>query len=151
MQKKKTESLKKQAQRKAVEATEDYLETINFLIEKKGFAASVDIAEQMNVSKPTVTSIVKKLHNEGFLVHEKYRGLALTQKGRRLAQEMTRKHELITQFLMLFGVDEKIAREDAEKIEHGLHAESIQKLRAFTEYALSNPELIRRYKSSLES
>jgi Mn-dependent DtxR family transcriptional regulator len=128
--------------RKSAEATEDYLEAINALIDQKGYAASVDIAEQMKVSKPTVTSIVKKLHNEGFLVHERYRGVALTPKGKRLAQEMRRKHELITDFLMLFGVDEKSARQDAERIEHGLYPETIEKIRAFTEYVLSNPDSI---------
>ena len=128
--------------RKSSEATEDYLETINSLIDEKGFAASVDIAERMNVSKPTVTSIVKKLHNQGFLVHERYRGLKLTQKGKRLAKEMHGKHELITDFLMLFGVDEKSARLDAERIEHGLHPETVGKIRSFTEYVLRNPDSI---------
>ncbi|MGH2639205.1 MAG: metal-dependent transcriptional regulator [Rhabdochlamydiaceae bacterium] len=132
--------------RKSVEATEDYLETINALIDEKGFAASVDIAERMNVSKPTVTSIVKKLHNQGFLIHEKYRGLKLTQKGKKLAEEMQKKHELITSFLMLFGVEEKVAKQDAELIEHGLHVDTLKKLQAFTEFVLSNPELIRKYR-----
>ena len=138
------------AQRKAEEATEDYLETINTLINEKGFAASVDIAERMNVSKPTVTSIVKKLHNQGYLVHEKYRGLKLTLKGKRLAEEMQKKHRLITTFLVLFGVEENVAREDAEKIEHGLHAETLAKLEAFTEFILVNPELLKRYRSATD-
>jgi Mn-dependent DtxR family transcriptional regulator len=141
---------KRRLQRRPKEATEDYLETINALINEKGFAASVDIAERMNVSKPTVTSIVKKLDSEGFLIHEKYRGLTLTQKGRKLAQEMHRKHELITEFLMLFGVDRKIALEDAEMIEHGLHSDTIQKLRTFTEFVLSHPEMIEKYRSYFE-
>ena len=134
-------------QRKSTEATEDYLEAINALIEEKGFAASVDIAERMNVSKPTVTSIVKRLHNEGFLVHEKYRGLKLTHKGKKLAEEMKKKHELIASFLELFGVDQVIARQDAERIEHGLHSETLEKLEAFTLFVLDNPELIRKYRA----
>ena len=136
-------------QRKAEEATEDYLETINSLIDEKGFAASVDVAERMKVSKPTVTSIVKKLHKQGYLVHEKYRGMKLTQRGKKLAQEMQKKHELITSFLVLFGVEEKVARQDAERIEHGLHPETIEKLGAFTKYVLANPELIRKYRVSV--
>ncbi len=138
----KAENWPQSIRRKSIEATEDYLETINSLIDEKGYAASVDIAERMNVSKPTVTSIVKKLHNQGFLVHERYRGLTLTQKGKHLAKEMHRKHKLITDFLMLFGVDEKTARQDAERIEHGLHPETVEKIRMFTEYALSNPDSI---------
>jgi DtxR family Mn-dependent transcriptional regulator len=120
------------AQRKAEEATEDYLETINSLIAEKGFA-SVDIAERMKVSEPTVTSIVKKLDKEGYLIYEKYGGLKLTQRGKRLAEEMKQKHELIAR-LGLFGVEEKIARLDAEKIEHGLRPETLEKLCAFTQY-----------------
>ena len=135
----KTRDLAQVPRRKSSEATEDYLETINSLIDEKGFAASVDIAERMKVSKPTVTSIVKKLHNQGFLVHERYRGLTLTPKGKLLAREMHRKHELITDFLMLFGVDENSARQDAERIEHGLHPETVEKIRDFTDYVLKNP------------
>ncbi len=133
-------------QRRPAEATEDYLETIDLLIDEKGFAASVDIAERMNVSKPTVTSIVKKLDREGFLIHERYRGIKLTQKGRKLAEEMQNRHQLITSFLMLFGVEESMAREDAERIEHGLHPDTLDKLGAFTEYVISNPEAFRKYR-----
>ena len=92
---------------------------------------------------------MKKLHNQGYLVHEKYRGLKLTLKGKRLAEEMQKKHKLITSFLVLFGVEESIAREDAEKIEHGLHAETLDKLEKFTEYVLSNPEQFRKYRMAL--
>jgi Mn-dependent DtxR family transcriptional regulator len=140
-----------QAHRKSGEATEDYLETINSLIAEKGYAASVDIAERMKVSKPTVTSIVKKLDKEGYLIHEKYRGMKLTQRGKRLAEEMRKKHELITSFLVLFGVEEKVAKLDAEKIEHEIHPETLEKLGAFTQYVLSNPEVIKKYRNSLNS
>jgi Mn-dependent DtxR family transcriptional regulator len=133
-------------QRRPVEATEDYLEAIDSLIDEKGFAASVDIAERMNVSKPTVTSMVKKLDRQGFLIHEKYRGIKLTAKGKRLAEEMQDRHKLITSFLMLFGVEESTARQDAERIEHGLHADTLEKLGAFTEYVLSNPDLIKKFR-----
>lgn len=145
-----SKTINSQIHRKSEEATEDYLETINSLINEKGFAASVDIAERMNVSKPTVTSIVKKLHNQGYLVHERYRGLKLTSKGKRLAEEMQKKHRLITTFLILFGVKEEVAQEDAENIEHGLHPETLAKLEAFTEYVLSNPEVIKKYRSETE-
>ena len=133
--------------RGSLEATEDYLEAIDSLIDEKGFAASVDIAERMNVSKPTVTSIVKKLDREGFLIHERYRGIKLTQKGKKLAEEMQNRHRLITSFLVLFGVEENVARQDAERIEHGLHADTVAKLGGFTEYVLSNPELIKKFRN----
>jgi Mn-dependent DtxR family transcriptional regulator len=63
---------------------------------------------------------------------------------------MKKKHELIARFLVLFGVEEKVARLDAEKIEHGLHPETLEKLGAFTQYVLSHPELIEKYRGSLE-
>jgi Mn-dependent DtxR family transcriptional regulator len=132
-------------QRKSAEATEDYLETIKQLMDEKGYAASVDVAERMNVSKPTVTSIVKKLHKQGFLVQEKSRGMRLTEKGKQLADEMQQKHEVLTRFLTLFGIDEGTSRADAEKIEHGLDLQTIEKLSAFTEFILSNPDLIGKY------
>lgn len=137
--------------RGSVEATEDYLEAIDSLIDEKGFAASVDIAERMNVSKPTVTSIVKKLDREGFLIHERYRGIKLTQKGKKLAEEMQNRHRLITSFLMLFGVEESIARQEAERIEHGLEADTLIKLGAFTEFVLSNPEMLKKFRALFKS
>ncbi len=137
-------------QRRPAEATEDYLEAIDSLIDEKGFAASVDIAERMKVSKPTVTSIVKKLDRQGFLIHERYRGIKLTQKGKKLAEEMQSRHQLITSFLMLFGVKESIARLDAERIEHGIHPDTLEKLGAFTKFMLSNPELIKKYRTILK-
>jgi len=134
-------------QRRPAEATEDYLETIASLIDEKGFAASVDIAERMSVSKPTVTSIVKKLDRQGFLIHVRYRGIKLTQKGKKLAEEMRSRHQLITSFLTLFGVEESIARQDAERIEHGLHSATIERMGTFTEFVSSNPEFARRYRA----
>ena len=149
--KKETSETPQVLQRKPNEATEDYLETIASLIDEKGFAASVDIAERMNVSKPTVTSIVKKLDRQGFLVHVRYRGIKLTQKGKILANEMHSRHQLITRFLTLFGIDEITAREDAERIEHGLHPDTIEKMGKFTDFAQANPELLRSYRTEKRS
>ena len=140
---------RQRAQRKPEEATEDYLETINLLILEKGFAASVDIAERMGVANPTVTSMINKLDDQGFLVHEKYRGLRLTEKGKKLAEKMHERHLLLTQFLMLFGVGEVNAKGDAEKIEHGLSEETLRMLDAFVQFALSNPKVLDEYRRFL--
>jgi Mn-dependent DtxR family transcriptional regulator len=126
------------------EAREDYLETISSLIKEKGFAAISDIAEKMNVSKSSATSIVKKLDKEGYVVHERYRGLALTESGRHLASKMKLYHETLTRLLLVIGVPEAIARKDAEKIEHGLHNRSLLKLQDLVDYLEANPEVARR-------
>jgi Mn-dependent DtxR family transcriptional regulator len=139
-----TEEQKIVTPRSHTEAREDYLETISFLIKEKGFAAISDIAEKMNVSKSSATSIVKKLDKEGYLVHERYRGLALTESGKNLASKMKLYHETLTRLLLVIGVPETIARKDAEKIEHGLHNRSLLKLQALVDYLEANPELAKK-------
>ena len=130
--------------RAPAEATEDYIEMISDLIHTKGFASVSDIAEKMNVSKSSATSIIKKLDKEGYVVHEKYRGLALTDSGRSLASKMKHYHQILTRLLLALGIPEKIAREDAEKIEHGLHSRSLAKLQELVEYLEANPEIARK-------
>ena len=126
------------------EAREDYLETISSLIKEKGFAAISDIAEAMNVSKSSATSIVKKLDKEWYLIHERYRGLALTESGRHLASKMKLYHETLTRLLLVIGVPEAIARKDAERIEHGLHNRSLLKLQDLVDYLEANPDVARK-------
>lgn len=83
----------------------------------------------MGVSKPSVTSIVKKLHKQGYLVHTPYRGMSLTDSGRELARTMRERHEILRRLLVLIGVPNDIAKEDAERIEHGLHPETVRKIK----------------------
>jgi Mn-dependent DtxR family transcriptional regulator len=130
--------MEKTTQRKSSEATEDYLEMIDSLVLEKGYASATEIAERMGVSKPTVTSIVKKLHRDGYLVHEPYRGMALTESGRNLARNMKVRHEMLRNLLILLGVPKDVATNDAERIEHGLHPETVRKLRRLVEYLEEN-------------
>ena len=120
--------------RRSSEATEDYLEVIGSIFAEKGFVSTSDIAERMGVAKSSVTSIVKKLHREGYLIHEPYRGIALTDSGRNLARNMRERHEMLRGLLVLLGVPKDIAIYDAEKIEHGLHPETIRKLRQLASF-----------------
>lgn len=125
-------------ERKSSEATEDYLEMIDLLVREKGFASTSDIAERMGVSKSSVTSIVKKLHKQGHLVHTPYRGIALTDSGRSLARNMKNRHEILYKFLVLIGVPKEIATSDAERIEHGLHPQTVRKLRKLVAHLEEN-------------
>jgi Mn-dependent DtxR family transcriptional regulator len=125
-------------ERKSTEATEDYLELIDSLVLEKGFASTSDVAERMGVSKSSVTSIVKKLHKQGYLVHTPYRGMSLTESGRNLARTMKDRHETLRKLLTLLNVPKDIATKDAEKIEHGLHPETVRKIRKLVAYLEEN-------------
>ncbi len=130
--------------RAPAEAREDYLEMISELMRTKGFASISDIAERMNVSKPSATSIVKKLDKEGYVIHVRYRGLALTESGKNLASKMKHYHETLTRLLLVIGIPEKIAKEDAEKIEHGLHNRSLLRLQVLVDFLEANPEIVQK-------
>ena len=110
---------------------EDYLEIIYELVQQKGYATSVDITECLNVSAPSVTKMMRRLDTTGYLEYEKYRGIRLTQQGTNVAQNIRRKHELLTEFFTFIGVREDIANSDAEGIEHHLHSETLEKLEEF--------------------
>jgi Mn-dependent DtxR family transcriptional regulator len=120
---------------KTTTAAQDYLEAIYELIEEKGYAKVVDIAERLDLSGPSVTRMVQKLSREGFLKSEKYRGIVMTDKGKATARDMQRRHQLLREFLMLLGVDKKTANMDAEGMEHHV---SRKTLKCIDEFVKSN-------------
>ena len=118
---------------------EDYLEAIYDLIQTKGYARAVDIAERLGVKTPSVTGMIQKLDGMGLVVYERYRGLTLTDKGEKMAKFTQRKHVLISKFLRLLGIEEKTANEDAEGIEHHVHKETLNRIERFVEFANDHP------------
>jgi Mn-dependent DtxR family transcriptional regulator len=110
---------------------EDYLEVIYELVLQKGYATTVDISDNLNVSSPSVTRMMKKLHETGFLRYEKYRGMSLTDKGIEVAKAIRKRHGILAEFFKMIGVQDDIANEDAEGIEHHLHTETLKKLEDF--------------------
>lgn len=110
---------------------EDYLEIIYELVHQKGYATSVDITECLNVSAPSVTKMMRRLDLKGYLEYEKYRGIRLTSQGKTVAENIKKRHNLLTEFFKRIGVSEDIAIQDAEGIEHHLHAETLEKLEKF--------------------
>ena len=99
---------------------EDYLEVVYELVLQKGYATTVDISDYLNVSSPSVTRMMKKLDETGFLRYEKYRGMSLTDKGIEVAKAMRKRHGILSDFFKMIGVQNDIANEDAEGIEHHL-------------------------------
>lgn len=124
---------------------EDYLEVIYELVEQKGYATSVDISNYLNVSSSSVTKMMQRLDETGYLIYEKYRGIRLTQEGIRIAQSIRNRHGLLAEFFKIIGVDEETANNDAEGIEHHLHPRTIKKLDEFVSSMKKNPTLLKKF------
>jgi Mn-dependent DtxR family transcriptional regulator len=128
--------------------TEDYLEVVYELIRAKGYARASDIAERLNVKSPSVTNMLQRLHGMGLIVYERYRGLTLTDKGEEIARFSQEKHMTITKFLQILGVTEKIAKSDAEGIEHHVHKNTIRQIQRFVQYVNEHPAWFKAFQDS---
>ncbi|MCC9023110.1 transcriptional regulator MntR [Bacillus nakamurai] len=113
---------------------EDYIEQIYMLIEEKGYARVSDIAEALAVHPSSVTKMVQKLDKDKYLIYEKYRGLVLTSKGKKIGKRLVYRHELLEQFLRIIGVDEEKIYNDVEGIEHHLSWNSIDRIGDLVQY-----------------
>lgn len=110
---------------------EDYLEAIYTIENRKNYAKVKDIQLILGVGAPSVTEMLKKLAKDGFVNYEKYSGVTLTKKGKRIAKETREKHAIIQSFLEILGVEEGVADEDACRIEHSVDDTTMEKLSAF--------------------
>ena len=108
---------------------EDYLEAILILTQQKGCVRSVDVAEYLNFSKPSVCNAVSLLRKCGYLEMDKDHFLFLTQSGRAIAEEIYERHCFFTELLESAGVDHKIAEADACAMEHDISSESFRHLK----------------------
>ena len=131
--------------------SEDYLEAVYHLVRDKGYASTVDISEKLGVKPPTVSSMIEKLASKGYLEHERYRGMRLTEEGEKLARAVIRRHTAVYDFLTIVGIEDDVAFEDTEGIEHHLHPETIQRIEKLVEYLKKNPESLSSIKKSMTS
>jgi Mn-dependent DtxR family transcriptional regulator len=113
---------------------EDYLERIYRLIDEKGYARVSDIAEGLDVHPSSVTKMIQKLDKDNYLIYEKYRGLVLTNKGKRMGKRLVDRHYLLESFLQMIGVQEENIYRDVEGIEHHLSRDSITCIESLVEY-----------------
>ncbi len=132
------------------QSAEDYLERIHELIEEKGYARVVDIASSLKVRQASVTSMVQKLGDLGFLNYEKYRGLILTDEGRSVAQRIKRRHETLARFFSLLELNEDTQRKDIEGIEHHLSSETLTMISDLTKFFEGNPKTLEKFLKSRE-
>lgn len=112
-------------------SAEDYLEQILILLETKGYARSVDIADALGVKKPSVSIAMKKLRENGYVFMDKRSRISLTDKGYPIARQTYERHKTLMRFLIRLGVEEEAARKDACWMEHDLSNESFQAIARF--------------------
>ena len=112
---------------------EDYLEAILMLKEKHGYVRSIDVAELLNVTKPSVTYATKKLKDNGYLTSDHAGMLVLTDAGMEIADKIYTRHKKLTDFFVSLGVDPAVAEDDACRIEHDLSDETFNAICAHIE------------------
>lgn len=111
------------------ESTENYLETILILSKRNPVVRAVDIAEELNFTKPSVSVAMKKLLENGDIEISRQNYISLTPQGLEVATMIYERHVLISNWLIALGVDPAVAREDACRIEHVLSPESFQAIK----------------------
>ena len=110
------------------ESAEDYLEAILMLKERKGAVRSIDIANELEYTKPSVSVAMKKLRENGYVLMDDEGLLTLTPEGEKIATHVYSRHKLLTEFFVRLGVNEATAAADACKVEHDLSEETFEKL-----------------------
>ena len=127
---------------------EDYLEAIYSLSLKKSYARTKEIAIALKVKPASVSQMVRKLGRLEYVEYETYGAIKLTKKGKKIAREVRRRHELVSKFLKFIMVPPKTAESDSCRIEHHLHPKTVNQLLKFVEFAAAeeNSEWLRRFK-----
>ena len=118
---------------KLYESAENYLENILILKQRTGFVRSVDLAMEMNFSKPSVSRAVHLLEDQQLIVIGEGGGIELTEAGQKIAENIYKQHVFLTKYLMSIGVDEATASEDACRMEHVLSPESYDAMKVHAE------------------
>ena len=109
-------------------SAEDYLEAILMIHERQGYVRSTDVAEQLGISKPSVSNATKRLRESEYLTTDPAGMLVLTASGMEIASQIYARHRALTDFFIRIGVSPEQAREDACKIEHDISQETFEAL-----------------------
>ena len=113
------------------ESAEDYLEAILMIKERKGYVRSVDIADELQYSKASVSVAMKKLRENGYVSMDSSGAITLLEPGREIAERIYERHKVLTSLFEYIGVDHDIAAKDACKVEHDLSPETFQALKKY--------------------
>jgi len=118
---------------KIKESAENYLETILILSKKIGAVRSIDVANEMNFTKASISIAMKRLREDEYIIMDADGIITLTDKGKEIASMVYERHQLIAKILIALGVSEETAYEDSCKIEHDLSQESFEKIKEYYE------------------
>ena len=110
-------------------SAEDYLEAMLMLKEERGYIRSIDVAEKLGVTKPSVSYATKRLRENGYIAFDSAGMIVLLPSGLEIAERIYERHKLLPEILMGLGVSPETARADACKIEHDLSAETFDAIR----------------------
>ena len=109
----------------------EYLKTILLLERQNGSVRSLDVARALNVTKPSVSKVMKRLREGGYLTMDGDKRIRLTKPGRDAAEQAFDKHHIMTSCLLAMGVDPVVAERDASQMEHGISPESLERMQRF--------------------
>jgi Mn-dependent DtxR family transcriptional regulator len=122
--------------------TEDYLERIQELLDRKGYARVSDIADELNLTPSTVSNMVRRLASQDLIEFENYRGLRLTNKGRTVAHRIQARHAILTEFLQALGISAADVCQDVEGIEHHISRSTLEAIVALTKALRKHPIIL---------
>ena len=118
---------------KILESAENYLETILILQKRNGSVRSIDIASELEYTKPSVSVAMKNLRENGYIEMDKLGHITLSESGLAIAQSVYERHTALSDFLVAIGVREQTAREDACRMEHIISEETFEAIKKHTE------------------
>lgn len=116
---------------KIKESAENYLEAILMIKNRNGYVRSIDVANELKFTKPSVSVAMKSFREDGYITMDHDGGITLTEKGAAIAEKMYERHQVIAKALIALGVDESVAYEDSCKIEHDISIESFEKIKTY--------------------
>lgn len=131
--------------RKYTPTMEDYIEIIYELIENKGYVRPIEISKLLHVKSATVTSMLKKLHDNKLVIYEKYRGAILSNDGKELAKLIVSKHKILVEFLELVTTNKLEAHTNAEKIEHYLEYSTVNRINLITKLIKEDKDIYKKF------
>ena len=127
------------------DSTEDHLERIADLMDRKGYARVTDVAEALELSTSTVSNMVRRLAARGYVNYERYRGFSLTDEGRSVAVGIRARHETLSELLGLMGLEPETVGQEVEDIEHHLRPQTLEALTKLVRYWKAHPKELQAF------
>ena len=127
------------------ESTEDHLERIQELVDRKGYARVVDIAASLGLSRSAVSNMVRRLAARGFVNYEKYRGLTLTAEGQAVAKHIKVRDHTLTELFQLLGLSPETVEQEVEVVEHHVTPETLRVFSRLVRFWRTHPQHLQAF------